>query len=120
MRDLYRDDKDVEKVMKVMFKNLDKMSKEDVEAAYKDLCIMARAYIKMVTAKFFNNFRKKDRFQMAAKQGIINTLPPEYNEAFLRRVDRLCSMAESQGYAVNFLKWRTTKEYGWFFVRDKP
>lgn len=119
MRKLYRHDSEVEKDMKVKFKNLDKMSDTEIDAAFMDLCVMSRAYIKMVTAKFLKHFNKKDRFQMAATQGIINTLPPAYNEAFIRRVNRLCKMAESQGYAVNFSKWRTTSEYGWFFVRTK-
>jgi hypothetical protein len=119
MRELYRDDRDVERAMKMRFKDLDKMSEKEINAAFGDLCIMSRAYIKLITKKFLDRFQEKDRFQMAAKQGIINTMPTEYNEAFLKRVDRLCKMAESRKYVVNFSKWRTTDEYGWFFVRTK-
>ena len=116
MRDLYRADKPEEKVR---LKDPKKMSKAEMRMAYIGVCAAARAYIRQTTEKFLKNFNKKDRFQMAVKSAIINTFPYEYNEIFLKRVDRLCKMAESNGYVVNFSKWRATKEYGWFFVREK-
>jgi len=115
MRDLYRPDNPEKKVK---FKNLEKMTKKEIREAYTDICAASRQYIHQITEKFLKNFMNKDRFQVAAKQGIINTMPFEYNELFLKRIDRLCKMAESQGYVVNFSKWRTTSEYGWFFVRE--
>ena len=116
MRDLYRPDGPEQKIK---LKGLENMSKEEVRDAYRGLCEASRAYIHQTTKKFLKHFNKKDRFQMAVKQGIVNTLPHEYNELLLKRIDRLCSMAESKGYVINFSKWRTTKEYGWFFVREK-
>ena len=119
MRELYRPDNMPEKDKVKFKKDLKEMTKEELREAYSGICMASRAYIHQLTTQFLKNLNKKDRIQMAAKQGIINTMPYEYNEIFLKRVDRLCNMAESNGYVVKFSKWRTTKEYGWFFVRDK-
>jgi len=102
----------------VKLKDLKKMTPEERREAVEAIYAASRAYIHQTTEKFLKNFQNKDRFQLAVKQEIIKTLPPEYLETFLKRMDRLTNMAESQGYVVNFSKWRTTKEYGWFYVRE--
>ncbi len=113
MRDLYRPDK---KPVKIKFKK--NLTVEEKREVYQGICRQARAYIHQITEGFLKNFQDKDRFQMAAKTGIINTMPQKYNEAFIKRIDRLCKMAESRGYTVQFAKWRTTAEYGWWCVRE--
>ena len=94
------------------------MTVNERREAYQGVCRASRAYIQQITEKFLSNLDDKDRFQMSAKTGIINTMPRKYNEAFIKRTDRLCKMAESLGYTVNFSKWRTSAEYGWWLVRE--
>ena len=108
MRDLYRPDKKPKR----------ELTKREMKMAYTRLCSAARHYIRRTTEKFFKNFQKKDRFQMAAKMKMVNSMPQQYNEAFIKRIKRLSNMAESKGYTVQFSKWRTTKEYNWHFVRE--
>jgi len=115
MRNLYRPDKQPKKD-KVRFKK--NMTDAEKKEAYISLCEAARQYIHQITVKFLDNFENKDRFQMAAKTGIINTMPQQYNEAFINRVKRLEKMANSKGYDMKYSKWKTTEEYGFFFTRE--
>jgi len=118
MKSPYREDKTPEP-KKVRFKNsLKEMNSTELHLALKIIETAARAYIVKATESFLKNFNKKDRFQLVVKRGIINTMPPKYNERFIKRVNKLCNMAESVGYTANFSKWRTSEEYGWFFVRQ--
>jgi len=103
--------------VKIRFKS--NMTDSEKLEVYEGICRASRQYIVQTTEQFFKNFLKKDRFQVAAKTGIITTMPKKYNEAFIKRMGRLADMAESRGYVVKFSKWKTTKEYGWFYVREK-
>jgi hypothetical protein len=116
MRDLYRPDED-QPIGK--FKDIKKMTPAERQEAVRAIYASSRAYINQITEKFLKSFDKKDRFSISAKMGIINTLPPQYNELFIRRISRLRRMAQSVGYEMRFSKWKTTKEYGWFFVRGE-
>jgi len=113
MREIYRKDK--EKAIKS--KPLKEWTKDEIDDAYFGVCLAAREYIRLTTEKFFKEVNKKDRFTISVKTGIINTMPPEYNEFFIKRMKRLIKISRSKGYTDQFSKWRTTKEYGWFFVR---
>ena len=117
MRDLYKPDADkVEQ--KVRLK--EGMTKEELREAYAGICAAARAYIKQITEHFFKSLETEDRFSITVKTGIINTMPPQYNEAFIKRIGRLSNIAESQMYDVKFSKWKHSKEYNWHFVRQTP
>lgn len=114
MRDLYRADNPEPK--KVKFKK--GMTPQEAQEAVKFLRASSRLYIKKATDIFLEKFRVEDRFNVTVKKGIINTMPPEYNEAFINRITRLAKMAESERYAVKFSEWKQSKEYNWFFVRE--
>lgn len=120
MRELYRKDK--EKAIKG--KPLKDWSKEEIDDAFFGVCLAAREYIRLTTSKFFKHKKEMKKkqgrhtFTIAVKTGIINTIPHKYNEYFIKRMDRLIKLAKAYGYTVQFSKWRTSKEYGWYFMRE--
>jgi len=119
MRELYRPDK--EKAIKG--KPLKDWTKEEIDDGFHGVCLAAREYIRLTTKRFFKNkkdMKKKGRhtFTISVKTEIINRIPHKYNEKFIRRMKGLIQAAEKCGYNKQFSKWRTTKEYGWHFIKE--
>ncbi|MEE9214071.1 MAG: hypothetical protein V3V70_07385 [Candidatus Scalindua sp.] len=120
MRELYRKDKE----QAIKGKPLKEWTKQEIDDAFFGVCLAAKEYIKLTTKSFFKHkkdIKKKQgrhTFTIAVKTGIINTIPHEYNEKFIKRMKKLTKISESFGYTMQFSKWRTSKEYGWYFMRE--
>ena len=106
-------------------KKVEDMTVEERRQMFHEIGQAARAYIHQTVSRFIKEIRdNRDRtylkdFNIVAKKNIIDTMPPYFNEKFIRTMGKIASYAEKEGYIVSFGIWKLTKEYAWSFVENR-
>jgi len=106
-------------------KKVEDMTLSERRQMFHEIGQAARAYIHQLTSKFIkyikdnrNRDYRKD-FNIVAKKNIIDTMPPYFNEKFIKRMGKMADYAEKEGYIVSFGQWKRTKEYAWSFIENR-